>query len=159
MNTSDGSPADLLARAVALQRAERFADAEILARRAADQAPDLPSAHCVHGGALFHIDSIEDAIAAFRRAVALRPAYVNALCNLGTALHRCEKYGDAETAYRAALDADPNYALAKTGLAATLQESRKRGVTLAKINISIGAGRKPRVTTLATKGSIAERRR
>jgi protein O-GlcNAc transferase len=159
VNTSDGSPADLLARTVALQRAERFADAEILARRAAEQAPDLPSAHCVHGGTLFHIDRIEDAIAAFRRAVALRPAYVNALCNLGTALHRCEKYGDAETAYRAALDADPNYALAKTGLAATLQESRKRGVTLAKINISIGAGRKPRVTTLATKGSIAERRR
>ena len=49
--------------------------------------------------------------------------------------------------------------LAQTGLAATLQKSRKRDVILAKINISMGSGRKPQVTTVSTQGTIAERRR
>ena len=48
---------------------------------------------------------------------------------------------------------------AQTGLAATLQESRKRDVILAKINISMGSGRKPQVTTVSTQGTIAELRR
>lgn len=159
MTASDVSSATLLAEAVALQQADRFQEAEVVARRAVDQYPELPNAHCVLGVALFHLERIEDAVVAFRQAVAIKPDYPNALCNLGSALHRLAKYGEAERAYRAALEANPDYALAQTGLAATLQESRKRGVTLAKINISVGGGKKPTVTTLSTSGTISERRR
>jgi len=156
---SDETIQSLLNRAVTLQRGDRFDEAEAVARRAVTQDPDRANAHCIHGVALFHLNRIEDAVAAFERAVALKPDYTNALCNLGSALHRQKKYTEAERAYRGALAVDENYALAQTGLAATLQESRKRGVTLAKINISMGGGRKPQVTTVSTQGTIAERRR
>ena len=68
--------------------------------------------------------------------MALDAIYANTLGNLGSALHRLEKDGKAENAYRRALEADANNKPARTGLAATLQESRKRGVTVSKINIT-----------------------
>tara|TARA_Y100001934_G_scaffold281906_1_gene393347 strand:- start:1787 stop:3718 length:1932 start_codon:yes stop_codon:yes gene_type:complete len=156
---SDETIQALLNRAVSLQRGYSYAEAEVVARRATAQNPDHANAHCILGVALSHLNRIEDAVIAFERAVALKPDYTNALCNLGSALHRLKKYSEAERAYRGALAVDEKYALAQTGLAATLQESRKRGVTLAKINISMGSGRKPQVTTVSTQGSIAERRR
>ena len=149
----------MLARAIALQRDDKYGDAEIVTRMVIEKWPDLPNAHCTHGVALFHLNRIEEAADAFRRAADLKPDYANALCNLGSALHRLAKYGEAEDAYRKALAANPDYPLAQTGLAAALQENRKRGVTLAKINISLGANRKPTVTTIQSGGTFAERRR
>ena len=108
--------------------------------------------------ALFHLNRIEEAADAFRRATDLKPDYANALCNLGSALHCLAKYWEAEGAYRKALAANPDYPLAQTGLAAALPENRKRGVTLAKINISLNANRKPTVTTTQSGGTFAERR-
>ena len=55
--------------------------------------------------------------------------------------------------------ANPDHPLAQTGLAAALQENRKRGVALAKINISLGAHRKPTVTTVQSQETFAERQR
>jgi len=57
------------------------------------------------------------------------------------------------------LAANPDYPLAQTGLAAALKGNRKRGVALAKINISLGAHRKPTVTTVQIQGTFAERQR
>ena len=85
---------------------------------------------------LFDLNRLEDAASELRQAIALDAGYANALCNLGSALHRLEKDGKAENACRRALEADPNNKPARTGLAATLQESRKRGVTVSKINIT-----------------------
>ena len=55
--------------------------------------------------------------------------------------------------------ANPDYPLAQTGPAAALKGNRKRGVALAKINITLGAHRKPTVTTVQSQGTFAERRR
>ena len=81
---------------------------------------------------------------------------IRALLIRSVSLQRGDSYAEAERAYRGALAVDDNYALVQTGLAATLQESRKRDVILAKINISMGSGRKPQVTTVSTQGTIAE---
>lgn len=159
MNASDASPETLLAQAIALQRDDKYGDAETVSRTVIETWPELPNGHCTHGVALFHLNRIEEAAAAFRRAADLKPDYANALCNLGAALHRLEKYSEAADAYRKTLAANPDYSRAQTGLAAALQESRKRGVTLAKINISLGANRKPTVTTIQSEGTYAERRR
>ena len=84
---------------------------------------------------------------------------IQALVSRFVSLQRGDLYAEAERAYRGALAVDDNYTLAQTGFAATLQESRKRDVILAKINISMGSGRKPQVTTVSIQGTIAERRR
>ena len=84
---------------------------------------------------------------------------IQALLTRSVSLQRADSCAEVERAYRGALAVDENYALAQTGLAATLQKSRKRDVILAKINISMGSGRKPQVTTVSTQGTIAERRR
>ena len=102
--------------------------------------------------ALFHLNRIEEATDAFRRAADHKPDYANALCNLGSTLHRLAKYGEAADAYRKALAANPDYPLAQTGLATASQEKNcKRSVTLAKINIPLGANRKPTVTTVQSQ--------
>lgn len=159
MSATDSSPDSLLSRAITLQRTDRFSEAERVTRRVVEQWPEHARGHCTHGVSLFHLNRLEDAAAAFRQAIAIDDGYANALCNLGSALHRLEKYGEAENAYRRALKADPNYKLARTGLAATLQESRKRGVTIAKINITLSAGGKPQIKTVQATGSYEERRR
>lgn len=159
MNPNDASQNALLTRALSLQRADKYAEAETLCRTIVDKWPDSAQGQCTHGVALFHLNRLEEAVQAFRIATELQPDYANAQCNLGAALHRLKRYREAETAFRAALSAHPDYARAQTGLAAALQESRKQGVTVAKINISMGGGGKPAVKTVRAEGTIAERRR
>ena len=96
-----------LARAAALHRDGRLADAVAAYRRALADDPDNAGIWHNMGVALAETGEPGAALDAFDRALALRPDYLHAHANRGGALQSMGRHADAAAAYGEALTLDP----------------------------------------------------
>lgn len=97
--------------ASALGEAGRYAESEVISRRALKLNPDLADAHFNLATALLRREQYEDAVSSCRRALELKPDYVKAHINLGTALFALGKLDESEQSYRRALMYEPDNAV------------------------------------------------
>ena len=92
-----------IARAVALHREGKLAEAEAAYRAILDAAPDHDGTLHNLGVVLAQAGRAEEAVALFDRAIAARPDYVHAHINRGGALETLGRREDAAAAYGRAL--------------------------------------------------------
>lgn len=85
--------------------AARFAEAETLARRATQFAPNNAAAFDRLGAAMIARSIFnKDTEAAFRRAIELDPAFVVAQVHLARVLRKLNRYSEADPLYKSAID-------------------------------------------------------
>ena len=111
-------------RGAALERQERYAEAEASYQKAIELRPDLWSSWNYLGGFYMYRNRFADAEAAYRKALDRAPDNVRALSNLGAAVYYQDRMRDAEEIWSRALRLQP-YAGAARNLAA-LQFSDRR---------------------------------
>jgi tetratricopeptide (TPR) repeat protein len=95
-------------RGYALERLERFAEAEASYRKAIELRPDLWSGHNYLGAFLTNRQRYPEAEAAFRRALELAPDNARVLSNLGGAYYLQDRLEDAEKALTRAVALQPS---------------------------------------------------
>lgn len=111
-----------LAEAAAHLRAGRPGEAEVLARRVLNAAPEHPKATYALGLALLAAGRAEAAAGILRTACDQRPDFAQARLNLGSALEASGQGEDAARAYRRALDLNPDMTGAHYKLGGVLQD-------------------------------------
>jgi len=115
--------AGLFDRLVSLERAGRFAEAELLVVRLTRQFPDSPLIWLEAGFVAVAMKDLPGAERRFRRASELAPARTKARLNLGNALWLQGRADEAEREYREVLRRDPGDLFALYNLGALLWES------------------------------------
>lgn len=120
------APADplsaLCAKALALHRAGRLAEAVIRYERILALKPDFPEVHNNRGLALAALGRLEEAVESYRRAIKIKPDNPETLCNWGVALMELERGDEAETKFRRAIAVCPGFAGAYNNLGLILKE-------------------------------------
>jgi predicted O-linked N-acetylglucosamine transferase (SPINDLY family) len=100
---------EVLAAALAAQRAGDPERAAALSRRILAQSPDQPDALQILGVALAQLGESDDAAASFERALALQPDNAGVLFNHATLMRRAGQDGKAAGLFRAAIAAAPDH--------------------------------------------------
>lgn len=89
--------------------AERWAEAERLARSVTQLAPEFAPAWMIVGGACFSLDRLDDAREAFQRAIAADNQLLTARLQLVRVELSLSRWPDADRAAAALIDADPGH--------------------------------------------------
>jgi len=111
------------AKAVALHRAGRFAEAVTLYRRIIRREPDLPEVHDNLAAALAALGRLSEAAASCRCASELDPDKPQVWCRWGAALAGLGRFAEAEEKLRRAILLDRDFAEAHCQLGNALRQS------------------------------------
>lgn len=112
----------IFAKALALHRAGRLAEAIALYRRVLLLRPDLPEPHNNLGVALAGVGRLAEAVAAYRRAIELNPNNAETHANIGHSLRDLGIYEASEQSFRRAIAIRPNNVEAHSGLGTVLMD-------------------------------------
>ena len=126
-------------RGEALERLERFAEAEASYRKAIELRPDLWSSWNYLGAFYMNRNRFADAEAAFRKALDRAPDNVRALSNLGVAVYYQDRTGDAEEIWSRALRLQP-YPGAARNLAALQFSDRRYAEAARTLETAVSSG-------------------
>lgn len=112
-----------MARALALQRAGRTAEAEGLLRDMAREWPSRADSRYFLGILLYRSGRMEEALRLLAEATRMAPTDAEYATNLAIVLAETGRIGEALAAFRHAVAVDPDHAPAQVGLAAALAEA------------------------------------
>jgi tetratricopeptide (TPR) repeat protein len=121
LNSGD-HPADLLARAKALQRQGDLVEAEAAYGRVLALEPDHAEALNNLGNVLRALKRPDEAVVRLRQALAARPEHPAILSNLGLALGDLRRFAEAAECHRRAIAIDPKLAAGHNNLGLALKE-------------------------------------
>lgn len=88
-------------------KAENFAEAEVIFKKARADSPEDPQAAHYHGVALEGLEQFDAAVEAYKKAIELQPKLIAASQNLSALLQTLERYDEALAVAEAGLEIDP----------------------------------------------------
>ncbi|MGK7924546.1 MAG: tetratricopeptide repeat protein [Spirulina sp.] len=115
----------LLQEAKEAYEAEKYIQAETIARQAIATESNNARAYNYLGIILRQQEKVEEAIDAYRRAISLNPYEATAYYNLGNALSEKNQLDEAIAKYREAIELDPTHADAYSKLGDVLVEKKQ----------------------------------
>ncbi|HLK70558.1 MAG TPA: tetratricopeptide repeat protein, partial [Steroidobacteraceae bacterium] len=118
---------------------ERSTEAQSLLGRAAELAPNDPTAHNNYGNVLRDLGRPEAALRSYERALSLQPAYPEAHYNRGLVLHALGRFDEALASYDQAIGAKTDYAAAYNNRGVTLRAMQRLHEALASYEQAIVA--------------------
>lgn len=127
---------DLNQQAIALMKAQRFADALTLLKTQIEQNPRWSSLYMA-GQCCRYLGDLDNAVIYLRRAISFEAAEPAVFLALGIALQLTNRLTDAIEAFRRAIEINPDYELAYNSLALT--QKKQGDLDLALHNYEAGA--------------------
>jgi tetratricopeptide (TPR) repeat protein len=120
---------DLNQQAIALMKAQRFADALTLLRTQIERNPHWSSLYMA-GQCCRYLGDLDNAVIYLRRAISLEAAEPAVFLALGIALQLTNRLIDAIEAFRRAIEINPDYELAYNSLALTQKKQGELDLAL-----------------------------
>lgn len=106
-----------------VERDEAARQAETMARRALELAPESAEAQASWGFYLLHLERYEDSLPYFQRAIELNPRYAPAHHWMANAYSSLRRYDESIEALRGALEAEPQFVTGKRVMVLVLQQA------------------------------------